>query len=162
MPAETEPHTCTWMAWPTGGYAGGAEETWAAVAHAVARFEPVRMVVDPSAAVVAHRAHTIYDLAVLQQVARSVISTVDSVQLIQDDWDMLTAHFGDGKLLLRSLRVAGSRPRRYVLTVIADSTLNVAFLGVALRVAATKLLGELESGPAMPGSHVTSNSGATR
>ena len=113
------------------------------------------MVVDPGAGVVAHRAHAIYDLAVLQQVARSVISTVDSVQLIQDDWDMLTAHFGDGKLLLRSLRVAGSRPRRYVLTVIADSTLNVAFLGVALRVAATKLLSELESGPPMPGSQVS-------
>jgi predicted regulator of Ras-like GTPase activity (Roadblock/LC7/MglB family) len=112
------------------------------------------MVVDPGAGVVAHRAHAIYDLAVLQQVARSVINTVDSVQLIQDDWDMLTAHFGDGKLLLRSLRVAGARPRRYVLTVIADSTLNVAFLGVALRVAATKLLGELEAAP-----QVTSNSG---
>jgi len=117
------------------------------------------MVVDPGAGVVAHRAHAIYDLAVLQQVARSVISTVDSVQLIQDDWDMLTAHFGDGKLLLRSLRVTGSRPRRYVLTVIADSTLNVAFLGVALRVAATKLLSELESGTPMAGSHVTSQSG---
>ncbi len=35
------------------------------------------MVVDPSAAVVAHRAHTIYDLSVLQQVARSVINSVD-------------------------------------------------------------------------------------
>lgn len=104
------------------------------------------MVVDPSAAVVAHRAHTIYDLSVLQQVARSVINSVDSVQLIQDDWDMMTAQFGDGKLLLRSLRTAGARPRRYVLAVIADSTLNIAFLSVALRVAATKLLAELETG----------------
>jgi predicted regulator of Ras-like GTPase activity (Roadblock/LC7/MglB family) len=104
------------------------------------------MVVDPSAAVVAHRAHTIYDLSVLQQVARSVVNSVDSVQLIQDDWDMMTAHFGDGKLLLRSLRTAGVKPRRYVLAVIADSTLNVAFLSVALRVAATKLLAELEAG----------------
>ena len=109
------------------------------------------LVIDPTAAVVAHRAHTIYDLSVLQQVARSVVSSVDSVQLIQDDWDMLTAHFGDGKLLLRSLRIAGVRPRRYILAVIADSTLNVAFLGVALRVAAGKLMTELEMspGPAM-------------
>jgi predicted regulator of Ras-like GTPase activity (Roadblock/LC7/MglB family) len=107
------------------------------------------MVVDHTAAVVAHRAHTIYDLTVLQQVARSVASSVDSVQLIQDDWDVLTAHFGEGKLLLRSLRTtSGGKPRRYILTVIADATLNVAFLGVALRVAATKLLAELESGPA--------------
>jgi hypothetical protein len=78
------------------------------------------------------------------------------VQLIQDDWDMLTAHFGDGKLLLRSLRTGGGKPRRYILTVIADASLNTAFLGVALRVAASKLLVELESstGPAV-GSQVS-------
>jgi len=104
------------------------------------------MVVDHTAAVLAHRAHAIYDLPVLQQVARSVVNSVDSVQLIQDDWDMLTAHFGEGKLLLRSLRTtATARPRRYILAVIADATLNVAFLGVALRVAAAKLVAELES-----------------
>lgn len=55
MPAETEPHECTWMAWPTTGYTLGetteeadqARATWAAVANAVAQFEPVRMVVAP-------------------------------------------------------------------------------------------------------------------
>jgi predicted regulator of Ras-like GTPase activity (Roadblock/LC7/MglB family) len=113
------------------------------------------MVVDPGAAVVAHRAHGIYDLAVLQQVARSVVNSIDSVQLIQDDWDMLTAHFGDGKLLLRSLRTGGGKPQRYILAVIADATLNTAFLGVALRVAASKLLVELESGSNASGSQVT-------
>lgn len=113
------------------------------------------MVVDPGAAVVAHRAHGIYDLPVLQQVARSVVNSIDSVQLIQDDWDMLTAHFGDGKLLLRSLRTGGGRPRRYILAVIADASLNTAFLGVALRVAASKLLVELESGSNASGSQVT-------
>jgi predicted regulator of Ras-like GTPase activity (Roadblock/LC7/MglB family) len=108
------------------------------------------MIVDHTAAVVAHRAHAIYDLAVLQQVARSVVNSIDSVQLIQDDWDMLTAHFGEGKLLLRSLRTipAAARPRRFILAVIADATLNVAFLGVALRVAAAKLVAELEAAPA--------------
>jgi predicted regulator of Ras-like GTPase activity (Roadblock/LC7/MglB family) len=106
------------------------------------------MVVDHTAAVIAHRAHTIYDLTVLQLVARSVVSSVDSIQLIQDDWDVLTAHFGEGKLLLRSLRTtASAKPRRYILAVIADATLNVAFLGVALRVAAAKLLAELEAAP---------------
>ncbi|MEV4347152.1 agmatine deiminase family protein [Actinoplanes sp. NPDC049596] len=57
MPAETEPHECTWMAWPSTGYALGettadadeARRAWAAVALAVAEFEPVRMVVDPVA-----------------------------------------------------------------------------------------------------------------
>jgi agmatine deiminase len=58
MPPETAVHECTWMAWPSSGYTVGetpaeadtARATWAAVAHAVAEFEPVRMVVDPDAA----------------------------------------------------------------------------------------------------------------
>lgn len=104
------------------------------------------LIVDRAAAVVAQRVHSIYDPQVLQQVARQVGAAVDSVQLLQDDWESLTAHYGDGKLLLRSLRVGGARPQRYVLAVIADSRLNVAFLGVALRVAATKLLSALEAG----------------
>jgi agmatine deiminase len=57
MPAETDRHDCTWMAWPSSGYTLGdspaeadeARATWAAVAHAIAEFEPVRMVVDPAA-----------------------------------------------------------------------------------------------------------------
>jgi agmatine deiminase len=61
MPAEWAPHERTWMAWPSSGYTLGeteadAEEAraaWTAVAHAVLEFEPVSMVVDPSAAVLA-------------------------------------------------------------------------------------------------------------
>lgn len=56
MPAEWTPHERTWMAWPSNGYTLGdtpeeidsARSTWAAVARAVARFEPVTMVVAPS------------------------------------------------------------------------------------------------------------------
>ena len=110
------------------------------------------LVVDPAAAVVAYHAHAIYDVAVLQQVARAVANSVDSIQLVQDDWDMLNAHFGDGQLVLRSLRTTGDKPRRYVLAVIADATLNVAFLGVALRVAAGKLVTELEIAASASGS----------
>lgn len=56
MPSETAEHERTWMSFPRPnevlgegdaaerGYAG-----WAAVAHAIARFEPVTMVVDPEA-----------------------------------------------------------------------------------------------------------------
>jgi agmatine deiminase len=51
MPAEWAKHERTWMAWPSSGYTLGeteadameARETWAAVANAVARFEPVSM-----------------------------------------------------------------------------------------------------------------------
>lgn len=57
MPAETAPHERTWMAFPREGHTLGddrdsAEEAraaWAAVAHAVAEFEEVTMLVDPSA-----------------------------------------------------------------------------------------------------------------
>ncbi|MRX43971.1 agmatine deiminase family protein [Agromyces kandeliae] len=56
MPAETAPHERTWMAFPREGItlgegAGEREEgyaAWTEVAHAVAEFEPVTMVVDPT------------------------------------------------------------------------------------------------------------------
>ena len=55
MPAEWAPHERTWMAWPSAGYTLGdteeeadlARRTWAEVARAVARFEPVTVVVEP-------------------------------------------------------------------------------------------------------------------
>jgi agmatine deiminase len=51
MPAEWQAHARTWMAWPSSGYTLGetteeameARRTWAAVANAVVRFEPVSM-----------------------------------------------------------------------------------------------------------------------
>lgn len=63
MPAETAPHERTWMAWPSAPYTLGAtsldaEEawsTWAAVANAISRFEPVSMLVTPDAAGKARR-----------------------------------------------------------------------------------------------------------
>jgi agmatine deiminase len=56
MPAEWEPHERTWMAWPSAGYTLGADSEaadeargcWASVANAIARFEPVTVVVDPA------------------------------------------------------------------------------------------------------------------
>ncbi|WP_068492324.1 agmatine deiminase family protein [Pseudoclavibacter helvolus] len=56
MPAETAPHDRSWMAFPREGITLGDSAAqreagyaaWTAVAHAVARFEPVTMVVDPS------------------------------------------------------------------------------------------------------------------
>ena len=55
MPAEWAPQERIWMAFPCAGYSLGdtetarheARSTWAAVAHAVAEFEPVTMVVHP-------------------------------------------------------------------------------------------------------------------
>ncbi|MFW3168908.1 agmatine deiminase family protein [Geodermatophilus sp. CPCC 206100] len=56
MPLEGDPHDRTWMAFPREGYTLGASDVhreagyaaWTAVAHAIAAFEPVTMVVDPS------------------------------------------------------------------------------------------------------------------
>ncbi|TCO55967.1 agmatine deiminase family protein [Actinocrispum wychmicini] len=56
MPAETAPHERVWMAFPRAGRTLGddpaaaqeAYAAWATVANAVAEFEPVVMVVDPS------------------------------------------------------------------------------------------------------------------
>ena len=62
-PAEGAPQDRVWMAFPSEGYSLGdteqakheARSTWAAVAHAIAEFEPVTMVVDPSERAAAQR-----------------------------------------------------------------------------------------------------------
>jgi predicted regulator of Ras-like GTPase activity (Roadblock/LC7/MglB family) len=105
------------------------------------------MVIDHVGAVLAHNAHAIYDATLLQRVARSVVSSIDAVGLVQDDWEVLTADFGDGKLVLRRLQPGGAKPISYALAVITDATLNLPFLGVALRVAASKVQSELEAVP---------------
>jgi agmatine deiminase len=63
MPSETAPQERVWMAFPVEGYSLGdteaagheARSAWAAVAHAIAEFEPVTMVVDPAERVAAQR-----------------------------------------------------------------------------------------------------------
>jgi agmatine deiminase len=52
MPGEFEPHAATWLAWPgrtTRAWADGdaITRTIASIAHAIRRFEPVRVAVDP-------------------------------------------------------------------------------------------------------------------
>ncbi len=63
MPAETARQERLWMAFPREGYTLGndgesaelARRTWSAVAHAAAEFEPVTMLVDPTAMADARR-----------------------------------------------------------------------------------------------------------
>lgn len=60
-PAEWERHERTWMAWPSAPYTLGETETernearaaWSSVTNVIVRYEPVTMVVDPSAVAVA-------------------------------------------------------------------------------------------------------------
>lgn len=63
MPLEADPHERTWMSFPREGETLGATdaqrdagyEAWAAVARAIARFEPVSMLVDPAESARARR-----------------------------------------------------------------------------------------------------------
>jgi agmatine deiminase len=53
MPAEWQPHECTWMGWPAKDYEEDPKENdrafaaWSAVANAIVRFEPVKMLIEP-------------------------------------------------------------------------------------------------------------------
>ncbi len=53
MPAEWHPHECTWMGWPAKDYEEDPTENdrafaaWSAVANAIVRFEPVKMLIEP-------------------------------------------------------------------------------------------------------------------
>ena len=60
MPGEWQPHACCWMAWPSRAAQwvdglDGAQRTYAEVARAIRRFEPVKMVAEPHAADEARR-----------------------------------------------------------------------------------------------------------
>jgi len=52
MPAEWQPHECTWMGWPAKDYEDDPTENdrafaaWSAVANAIVRFEPVKMLIE--------------------------------------------------------------------------------------------------------------------
>jgi predicted regulator of Ras-like GTPase activity (Roadblock/LC7/MglB family) len=101
------------------------------------------VVIDASGQVVAHRGKSVYDRGLLDQVGGLVVKAIDSVALHHEDWDGITAHYGDGKLLLRNL--GGANP--HFLVVVADNSLNQSFALVAMRVAVTKLKKALEAGP---------------
>ena len=101
------------------------------------------LITDASGSVLAFNAHSMYDAAVLQQVSRAVANALDSVKLVQEEWEAVTAQFTEGRLLLRNLGVRG-KPQ-LTLCVIADARLNPSFASVAVRVAVGKLKALLES-----------------
>jgi predicted regulator of Ras-like GTPase activity (Roadblock/LC7/MglB family) len=107
------------------------------------------LVVEGNGELLAYQAHAVYDLELLEKVSQTIVSTVDSVQLLHEDWETLSVHFVDGTVLIRNVKPGGAAAgRNVVLAVIADNRLNPSFAGVAMRVAAGKLKGLLESGKA--------------
>ena len=102
MPSETAPHDCTWMAWPSQGYTLGdtpaavetARGTWAAVANAIAPFEPVRMVVVPDDVGVARSllhpdvelVPAVLDDAWMRDIGPTFVHSADGSRLGAVDW----------------------------------------------------------------------------
>jgi hypothetical protein len=97
--------------------------------------------VGPTGQVVGYRSHAVYDAVLLQQVSTVIATAIDSVQLLQEDWETVTANYADGRIIIRNLATSGAGPRNGLkaLAVIADGRLNLSFAGVAIRVAVTKL-----------------------
>lgn len=105
------------------------------------------IVADGSGQILGYRAHAVYDAALLQQVSKHIVGAVDSVKLVIEDWDAVTAQYSEGKLLIRNLsNRSRAKYRDATLTVISDTRLNVSFAGVAIRVAVSKLKALLDSG----------------
>ncbi len=113
---------------------------------------------DSSGQILAHQSHSIYDKPLLEQVSQILVKALDSLQVQHNEWDCLTVHFAEGKLLLKNVS-------NYVLAVIADNTLNLSFANVAMRVADSKIRkltekgGELTSSAPLSLSPAMSDSG---
>jgi predicted regulator of Ras-like GTPase activity (Roadblock/LC7/MglB family) len=112
------------------------------------------LVLNSSGKVVAYHAHAVYDGDLMAKVGQMIMSTVDSVRLLHEDWETLSASFSDGSILLRNIRAeGGGASRSAILGIIGDSRLNHSFAGVAMRVAATKLKSLLESPEGLGGTN---------
>ena len=109
------------------------------------------IVADGAGQILGYRAHAVYDALLMQQVSKAIVSAVDSVKLLQEDWDTITAQFAEGKLLIRNLSNSGkAKGPTATPSVISDSRLNISFAGVAIRVAVSKLKAMLDGGIPSP------------
>ena len=105
------------------------------------------VVADGGGRILAYQAHAVYDVTLLQQVSRAIVTAIDSVKLLHEDWESVTAQFSEGKLLIRNVSLQGrGRGSDLTLALIADMRLNLSFAGVAIRVAVAKLRSLAESG----------------
>jgi hypothetical protein len=103
------------------------------------------MVLDGGGRLVAHRGHAVYDRGVCEHVGSTLVKAIESIQLQQEDWETITAHYADGRIVVRKLEGRGNAAK-HVLAVVADASLNASFATVAVRVAANKLRAAFEGG----------------
>jgi len=104
------------------------------------------LVLEGNGQLLAYQAHALYDLELLEKVSQTIVSTVDSVQLLHESWETLSVNYNDGSVIIRNIKPGGAAAgRTVVLALIADNRINVSFAGVAMRVAAGKLKNLLES-----------------
>jgi agmatine deiminase len=102
MPAEWEPHSKTWLAWPTSGYTLGnyetehqaARQTWAKVANSASEFEPVAVVCNPGDEAIA-RKHLSSSIelhiaplndAWMRDIGPTFVRASDSAEIAAVDW----------------------------------------------------------------------------
>jgi hypothetical protein len=117
---------------------------------------------DTSGQLYAYNAESIYDATLLGQVSKAIANALDSVKLLQEDWETITAQFIEGRLLLRSIP-AGTRKAgaQLTLALIADSRLNPSFASVAVRVAIGKIKSLMEAnGGVLPAPAAAASVGA--
>jgi predicted regulator of Ras-like GTPase activity (Roadblock/LC7/MglB family) len=108
---------------------------------------------DGTGEVVAYNAESIYDASLLDRASHAIANAIDSVKLLQEDWENIVVQFSEGRLLIRSIP-APSRGKAavLVLSLVADPRLNAAFATVAIRVAIGKIRALLDAnGGVLPG-----------
>ncbi|MGC4067545.1 MAG: hypothetical protein QM784_23450 [Polyangiaceae bacterium] len=114
---------------------------------------------DSAGQLLSYNAESIYDASLLQQVSKAVANAIDSVKLLEEDWETITAQFSEGRLLIRSIPPSGrSKGPPLTLSLVADTRLNPSFATVAIRVAIGKIKTLLESnGGTLPTTALTSS-----
>jgi predicted regulator of Ras-like GTPase activity (Roadblock/LC7/MglB family) len=93
---------------------------------------------DQKGQIVRAKTHPIYDQELLRKASQSLEKSIESLQTHHGDWESVLVHFSEGKLLLRNLGPMA-------LAVIADSSINLAFVNVAVNVAVKKLTQIIET-----------------
>jgi len=95
-------------------------------------------VFDQKGNIIRAKTHPIYDQDLLRKAAGALEKSIDSLQAHHGDWDQILIHYSEGNLIMRNLGPMA-------LAVIADSSINLAFVNVAVNVAVKKLVQIIET-----------------